>query len=328
MSNHPAIQPGRVAVITGGAERHRPRRGEAFRGARPERRHRRSRPGGISMRRRQRSWRRRRRKRRGAHRPLDVSRMDDVQRLKEQAYRAFGEVGVLMNNAGTGPGGGPFDHYDRWQRVIGINLWGVINGVHAFAPAMIAQGTPAAIVNTGSKQGITCPPGDTAYNVSKAGVKVDHRGAPARAPQHARLQGDAPISSCRAGPTPGSPRGGRREAGGRVVAGPGDRHAAGGDRARRLLHHLPGQRGDECEIDRKRILWAAGDIAENRPPLSRWHPDYGRRVQGVPGEGVGRRRPGHENPFWASLVLRECASDGLDGAKAEGSPRIRNGSIG
>src|SRR6201982_3725082 len=45
-------------------------------------------------------------------------------------------------------------------------------GVHAFAQAMIDQQTPGAIVNTGSKQGITCPPGDTAYNITKAGVKV------------------------------------------------------------------------------------------------------------------------------------------------------------
>jgi len=74
-----------------------------------------------------------------------------------------------MNNAGTSPGGGPFDHYERWQRVIAVNLWGVINGVHAFTQAMIDQKTPAAIVNTGSKQGITCPPGDTAYNITKAG---------------------------------------------------------------------------------------------------------------------------------------------------------------
>ena len=43
----------------------------------------------------------------------------------------------------------------------------LFNGIHAFGPAMIAQATPAAIVNTGSKQGITCPPGDTAYNVSE-----------------------------------------------------------------------------------------------------------------------------------------------------------------
>ena len=72
-----------------------------------------------------------------------------------------------MNNAGTSPGGGPWDHYERWQRVISVNLWGVINGVHAFTQAMIDQSTPCAIVNTGSKQGITCPPGDTAYNVTQ-----------------------------------------------------------------------------------------------------------------------------------------------------------------
>src|SRR5215831_11874580 len=45
--------------------------------------------------------------------PADVSKMDDVQRLKERAYAEFGEIAVLMNNAGTSPGGGPFDHYER-----------------------------------------------------------------------------------------------------------------------------------------------------------------------------------------------------------------------
>jgi len=104
--------------------------------------------------------------------PTDVSKMDEVLRLKERAYAAFGGVAVLMNNAGTSPGGGPWDHYERWQRVLGVNLWGVVNGVHAFSQAMIDQQTPGAIVNTGSKQGITCPPGDTAYNITKAGVKV------------------------------------------------------------------------------------------------------------------------------------------------------------
>src|SRR5579859_4914416 len=104
--------------------------------------------------------------------PTDVSDRAAVDRLKSAAYERFGDVAILMNNAGTAPGGGPWDHYDRWRRVLDVNLWGVINGVHAFAPAMIEQHAPAAIVNTGSKQGITCPPGDTAYNVSKAGVKV------------------------------------------------------------------------------------------------------------------------------------------------------------
>ncbi len=104
--------------------------------------------------------------------PTDVSKLEDVQKLADTAYTAFGEVAVLMNNAGTSPGGGPWDHVDRWRRVLEVNLWGVIHGVQTFTPRMLAQGTPCAIINTGSKQGITCPPGDTAYNVSKAGVKV------------------------------------------------------------------------------------------------------------------------------------------------------------
>src|ERR1700722_8456380 len=102
----------------------------------------------------------------------DVSKLDDIHRLRDAAYSAFGEVAVLMNNAGTSPGGGPWEHVDRWRRVLEVNLWGMINGVQSFTPGMLKQGTPCAIVNTGSKQGITCPPGDTAYNVRKAGVKV------------------------------------------------------------------------------------------------------------------------------------------------------------
>jgi NAD(P)-dependent dehydrogenase (short-subunit alcohol dehydrogenase family) len=52
--------------------------------------------------------------------PTDVSKIDEVNRLKDRAYAAFGAVDVLMNNAGTSPGGGPFDHYERWQRVLAV----------------------------------------------------------------------------------------------------------------------------------------------------------------------------------------------------------------
>ena len=55
--------------------------------------------------------------------------------------------------------GGPCQNYDRWQTLIEVNLWGVINGLQTFAPAMIEQGTPRAISDTGSKQGITTPTG-------------------------------------------------------------------------------------------------------------------------------------------------------------------------
>ncbi|MGI4952428.1 MAG: SDR family NAD(P)-dependent oxidoreductase [Janthinobacterium lividum] len=210
--------------------------------------------------------------------PTDVSQLADVQALKDAAYAAFGEVGLLMNNAGTAPGGGPWEHIDRWRRVLEVNLWGVINGVQSFSPAMLAQRTPCAIVNTGSKQGITCPPGDTAYNVSKAGVKVltealahslrNEEGA--RITAHLLVPGSTFTGMTSGGMTHG----------GHTEKPPG---AWTPDQVVDML--LDGMaRGDfyilcpDNEVtratDNRRILWAAQDITENRPPLSRWHPDH------------------------------------------------------
>ena len=206
-------------------------------------------------------------------RQVDVSQMAEVTAFRDAVYARFGEVAVLMNNAGTGPGGGPYDHYDRWQHVIGVNLWGVINGVHAFAPGMIAQGTPAVIVNTGSKQGITLPPGDAAYNVSKAGVK-----AVTESLQHALRS----TEGCKVTAhllIPGFTftaltRGGRTEkpAGAwtpeQVVAFMLEAIDAGD------FYILCPDNDVSRPLDEKRMAWAMGDIIENRPPLSRWHPDY------------------------------------------------------
>ena len=203
----------------------------------------------------------------------DVSRLESVQALKDRVYATWGEVAVLMNNAGTAPGGGPWDHIDRWRHVLEVNLWGVIHGVHAFTPRMLAQGTPCAIVSTGSKQGITCPPGDTAYNVSKAGVKVV-----TEALAHSlRNEAGARISAHLL--IPGSTFTGMTSRG-RAEKPPG---AWVPDQVVDLL--IDGMhRGDfyilcpdndvTREIDSRRILWAAQDITENRPALSRWHPDY------------------------------------------------------
>ena len=79
-----------------------------------------------------------------------------------------------MNNAAMQSNNrcGPYEHPDRWKVILDTNLLGVYHGGLAFAPSMVEQAEPSVIVNTGSKQGITMPPGDTAYNVSKAGVKV------------------------------------------------------------------------------------------------------------------------------------------------------------
>ena len=102
----------------------------------------------------------------------DVSKLDELQKLRDRAFETYGQVDVLMNNAGIGRPTDSWTEYENWEQVLGVNLWGVINGAHAFAPNMIEQGTPGLIINTGSKQGITSPPGSPAYNVSKAGIKA------------------------------------------------------------------------------------------------------------------------------------------------------------
>src|SRR3979411_1715895 len=104
--------------------------------------------------------------------PADVSRNEDVSVLELAVLERFGGTDILMNNAGIQPGSQMFGPLQNWQRILGVNLWGVIHGSQVFAPRMIARGRPGLIINTGSKQGITTPPGDPAYNVSKAAVKA------------------------------------------------------------------------------------------------------------------------------------------------------------
>jgi NAD(P)-dependent dehydrogenase (short-subunit alcohol dehydrogenase family) len=203
--------------------------------------------------------------------PTDVSRLEDVQRLKDAIYQEFGEVAVLMNNAGVGGGGGPWENYDRWRRLLEVNLWGVINGVQTFAPAMIAQGNAAAIVNTGSKQGITTPPGDTAYNVTKAGVKVVTEAAAheLRNTEGCRVTAHLLV--------PGFTFTG--------MSGAAEKPAAAWTPDQVVDFLLAGMaRGDfyilcpdnavTREMDNRRMQWAMDDLIENRPALSRWHPDY------------------------------------------------------
>jgi len=203
----------------------------------------------------------------------DVSLLERVQALKDRVYATWGEVAVVMNNAGTAPGGGPWDHVDRWRKVLDVNLWGVIHGVQTFAPAMLAQKTPGAIVNTGSKQGITCPPGDAAYNVSKAGVKVL-----TEALAHSLRNEDGNRISAHL-LIPGSTFTGM------TSRGRSEKPAGAWTPDQVIDMLIDGMgKGDfyilcpdnevTRAVDERRIAWAAGDIVENRPALSRWHPDY------------------------------------------------------
>ena len=205
--------------------------------------------------------------------PTDVAKLEDVEQLRDRVVDAYQRVDVLMNNAGIGRPTDSWTEYGNWQAVLGVNLWGVINGVHSFAPAMIDQGTPALIINTGSKQGITSPPGSPAYNVSKAGVK-----AVTEALQHnLRNTENCQVSAHLL--VPGFTYTGMMR---RFLPEKPD----GAWTAEQVIDFLLESvgRGDfyvlcpdndvSREVDERRIEWAMGDLIENRPPLSRWHPEY------------------------------------------------------
>src|SRR5262249_48418520 len=104
---------------------------------------------------------------------IDVARSADMERLRDIVIGEFARVGVLMLNAGIGLNpGGTWKNLESWRTLMGVNLWGAINGAHAFVPMMLEARRPGFVIVTGSKQGITTPPGNAAYNVSKAGLKA------------------------------------------------------------------------------------------------------------------------------------------------------------
>jgi NAD(P)-dependent dehydrogenase (short-subunit alcohol dehydrogenase family) len=203
----------------------------------------------------------------------DVSDFDQLTDLEAAVRARFGGTDVLMNNAGVQPGSALFGPRQNWQSILGVNLWGVINGTQAFVPGMIARGRPGLVINTGSKQGITTPPGDPAYNVSKAGVKAftealqyELRNTPdCRLRAHLLIPGFVFT--------------------GLTARGRGEKPAGAWTPEQTVAFMLERLAADDFYIlcpdndvsratDQKRIAWAAGDVIENRPALSRWHPDY------------------------------------------------------
>ena len=204
---------------------------------------------------------------------VDVADPAALERFAEAVTEKFGGADVVMNNAGIGPDSAILGPLDPWQRIMAVNLWGVIHGTRAFLPKMLARGKPGLIINTGSKQGITTPPGNPAYNIAKAGVKTytealqhDLRNRPGcRISAHLLIPGFVFT--------------------GLTAAGGGEKPAAAWTAGQTVDFMLTAlERGDfyilcpdndvPRALDEKRIAWAAGDIIENRPPLSRWHPDH------------------------------------------------------
>jgi NAD(P)-dependent dehydrogenase (short-subunit alcohol dehydrogenase family) len=104
----------------------------------------------------------------------DVASYPSVEALRDAAVDAYGAVHVLCNNAGVGSGarGNLWEHeLNDWRWAMGVNVWGVIHGLTAFVPGMLAHGEPGHVVNTSSGNGGISPlPAQTVYATTKAAV--------------------------------------------------------------------------------------------------------------------------------------------------------------
>ncbi len=210
-------------------------------------------------------------------RKLDVSDVAAIAALEVEITSRLGGVDVLMCNAGIQPGSDIFDRSGTWDRILAVNLGGITRTCQTFVPGMMARGAPGLVINTGSKQGITTPPGDPAYNVAKAGVKVftealqhELREAGSQVTAHLLVPGFVFTDLTRRDRTE-KPTG-----------------AWTPDQTADFMMESLG-RGDfyiicpdndvPRALDEKRMEWAMGDIIKNRPPLSRWHKDWGKAFE-------------------------------------------------
>ncbi len=204
----------------------------------------------------------------------DVAQPGELEALQVAVTDRLGPVSLLMNNAVTRVGGDLWADPVDWQQAMAVNFWGVVNGVRAFLPAMLDERLPAMVVNSGSKQGITNPPGNVAYNITKAALKTYSEALQHTLRNTERCQVSAHLL------IPGWTSIGTQQQ--QRGAWPPERVAD--------FMFAALERGDfyilcpDNEVthamDRKRILWSAGDITENRPPLSRWVADFDAAFEG------------------------------------------------
>lgn len=206
-------------------------------------------------------------------RTIDVADKGALARFASETEDRFGGIDVLMCNAGIQPGSDIFDSTQSWDRIISVNLGGIVTCCQTFVPNMMSRNQPSLVINTGSKQGITSPPGDPAYNVAKAGVKtfteaLQHhlREAGSKTSAHLLIPGFVFTDLTRRDRSEQPP-------GAWTPAQTADFMME--SLARDDFYILCPDNDVPRALDEKRIAWAAGDIIENRPPLSRWHSDWG-----------------------------------------------------
>jgi NAD(P)-dependent dehydrogenase (short-subunit alcohol dehydrogenase family) len=204
----------------------------------------------------------------------DVTDAIQVEELKQIAYKSFGRVDCLMNNAGASVTSAlPWEDLNGWKKQVDINLWGIIHGCHAFIPSMLKSDESVAVINTGSKQGITNPPGGYAYNMSKAGL-MNYTQSVAHG---LRQIEDCPVSVHLLVPgftytnmiskfIPKKPP--AAWAATEVIDFMIE------SLAKDDFYIICPDNETPRDLDNKRMQWAMDDLINNRPALSRWHPDF------------------------------------------------------
>lgn len=224
---------------------------------------------------------------------VNVADEKAVLELSEEVFQDGGKCHFLMNNAGVGRGGGAQADMETVHFTMGVNTFGPIHGCLAFVPKMKASGEMGIIVNTGSKQGITMPPGNLTYNMSKAALKCYTEGLEheLRSEQDGKLRAallvpgwvntSIMLKSVReeklAKGEPFDPS---------SVFFHEDKPATGAWMPQQVVDFMMEQLDQgkfyiicpdndvDRETDSLRMTWTMQDITEGRPPLSRWHPDY------------------------------------------------------
>ncbi len=204
--------------------------------------------------------------------PTNVTKREELDALRAAVDERFGAVSLLMNNAGVGHNPGlPWENGDGWRALFDVNLWGIVNGVEAFLPGMIARGKSAFVINTGSKQGITSPPGNAAYNLSKAALK-NYTESLAHA-----LRGTANGMISAHLLIPGFTFTGMTGVAEKPSAAWTPEQVVDFMLARlveRDFYILCPDNAVDRKTDELRMQWSADDIIKNRPALSRWHPEF------------------------------------------------------
>lgn len=188
--------------------------------------------------------------------------------LSQRVIDRFGRVDLLMNNAVIRTGRGHDAALEEWRGAMDVNFWAIVNAIRVFLPTMQASETPSMIVNVGSKQGITNPPGHPIYNITKSALKTYTEALEHELRSHGKRTTTAHLL------IPGWTTTGNKP------------HQSGAWLPEQVVEYMVDglTRGDfyilcpddevSTEQDHRRIIWGAEDITKNRAPLSRWHPEF------------------------------------------------------